>query len=634
MPEALSLLREAVACAPDNPVVVLELADAQFAAGEAGEASASYRRVLDRNPTSIDALCGLGCALAELDQLEDAEGILRMAVALAPDSARAAAGLGVTLLRQGRWTEATEELRRARAGGFSNAGLLNDLGVALRHLNRLDEAREAWRAALALDAGHVQAGMNLGNLYRDEGEIETAHGCYARVLRARGSDCLRIRMATLLPPIYASHEEVHERRRRYGEQLARLAEEKLSPCDPLADGGHNNFYLCYQGGNDRDLQLELAQLYRQVYTPSHREPPKRGPGGRIRVGFVSAFFTDHTIGELNRGIIANLSQELFEVFVFSVGRHEDPTAQSIARNADRHVILPRTLREAEREIAGCGLDVLLYTDIGMEPFTYFLAFSRLAPVQCVTWGHPVTTGIDTIDYFLSSAAQEPPDADAHYSEKLVRLGLLPVYYHPASAPLRKTRADFGLPDAARLYVCPQSLFKLHPDFDAVLRGILAADPRAQIVLPDGHYRQWTDKLRARFARAMPEAAERIRFLPRQGYADYLQLLQRCEVMLDPLHFGGGKTTLDALSLGVPIVTLPGPFMRGRATFACYRQMGIDECVAGDAADYAHKAVRLATEPDYRAAVSRELGTRSVLLAERRDMVRQLEEFLQRAVESG
>jgi protein O-GlcNAc transferase len=630
--QAIPLLTEASARSPDHVPFMLALGDAQLQAGEPAKAAQVFRRALDRDPTSIDGLCGLGCAMGELGEFDDAEGVVRMAVALEPGNGRAAAGLGVILSRRGLWAEAVEELERARSAGYSNASLLNDLGVALQHLHRHGEAAEALDAALSVDPRHVQAWMNLGNLRKEEGDLEAARDCYGQVLRVAPADCLRIRQATLLPPVYASRDEMLACRQRYGDQLDALLDEPLRGGDPIAEGGHNNFYLCYQGENDRELQIKLAQAYRKVYAPRYREPPRRGGGGRIRIGFVSAFFCDHTIGDLNRGIIAHLSRAEFEVFVFSVGRHDDAIAHLIRSHADHYQVLPQALPEAEREIASAGLDVLFYTDIGMEPFTYFLAFSRLAPVQCVTWGHPVTTGIDTIDYYLSSVWQEPGRAEEHYSERLVRLSLLPAFYHPAPQPVPMTRAEFGLPGAAHLYVCPQSLFKFHPDFDGVLRGILECDPQAQIVLPEGHVPHWSAKLRSRFGRMMPQAVNRIRFLPRVGYNQYLQLLQTCDVMLDPLHFGGGKTTLDALGLGVPIVTLPGQYMRGRATYACYRQMGIEDCIADDAEDYVRKAVRLAVEPAYRHDVRKELRARAELLAERHDMVRELEQFLRAAVE--
>ena len=109
----------------------------------------------------------------------------------------------------------------------------------------------------------------------------------------------------------------------------------------------------------------------------------------------------------------------------------------------------------------------------MEPITYTLAFSRLAPVQCVTWGHPVTTGIPTIDYFISSEALESEESDQHYTERLVRLKTPAIYYYRPETPTSlKDRAAFGLPESGALYMCPQSLFKLHPSFDEILAGTL------------------------------------------------------------------------------------------------------------------------------------------------------------------
>ena len=114
----------------------------------------------------------------------------------------------------------------------------------------------------------------------------------------------------------------------------------------------------------------------------------------------------------------------------------------------------------------------------MEPQTYYLAHARLAPVQCVTWGHPLTTGIETIDYFLSSADLEPPHADDHYTEKLVRLSHLTNYYYRPDPPaLTKSRSDFGFADEDHVYLCPQNLFKLHPENDVVFGEILRRDPR-------------------------------------------------------------------------------------------------------------------------------------------------------------
>src|SRR5262249_8223166 len=149
----------------------------------------------------------------------------------------------------------------------------------------------------------------------------------------------------------------------------------------------------------------------------------------IKVGFLSAHFREHTIGRLTQGLVATLARDTFTVTVLSLGRHDDALARFFKRHADRHVELPRHLPTARRLIAAEQLDVLYYTDVGMEPLSHALAFSRLAPVQCITWGHPVTTGIPTLDYFVSSGLLEADGAAEHYTERLVRLKTLPIYYY-------------------------------------------------------------------------------------------------------------------------------------------------------------------------------------------------------------
>ncbi len=206
----------------------------------------------------------------------------------------------------------------------------------------------------------------------------------------------------------------------------------------------------------------------------------------MKVGFISSNFCNLAIGKHFRGVIANLSRELFEVYVFFGKKKSDIIAQFIEKNADKSVTLVSVLEIARKQIAECQLDILFYTDIGMDPLTYFLAFSRLAPVQCVTWGHPDTTGIPNIDYYISCEDFETEGSEAQYSEALVRMKNIPNYfYRPDSVKLtdaQQIRKKVGLPTGNRLYVVPQSLFKFHPDFDAVLGEILRRDSNGLLIL--------------------------------------------------------------------------------------------------------------------------------------------------------
>jgi protein O-GlcNAc transferase len=317
--------------------------------------------------------------------------------------------------------------------------------------------------------------------------------------------------------------------------------------------------------------------------------------------------------------------------VLSLGHYQDDVAEFIRSHADQYLELPGTLPEARRAIGDLRPDILYYCDIGMDALSYSLAFSRLAPVQCVTWGHPLTTGIPTMDYFISSRLMEPPDAEDHYTEKLVPLDSLSIYYHRPPAPAPASRPDFGLHPDAHLYVCPQSIYKFHPEFDRLLGEILRRDPQGRVVLIRWAYQHSDDLLRQRFATVMPDVLDRVDFIPRLQQSQFVSLLGLADVLLDPIHFGGGHTSLDALAQGTPVVTLPGRFLRGRITLGLYRKMGFMECVADDPEQYVAIAVRLGTDPDYRRQVHERIREANAALFEDRDSVVQLEAFFRQAV---
>jgi CRISPR-associated protein Csy1 len=263
-----------------------------------------------------------------------------------------------------------------------------------------------------------------------------------------------------------------------------------------------------------------------------------------------------------------------------------------------------------RQIADSTLDVLVYPELGMDARTFTLAALRLAPVQVAGWGHPVTTGHENIDYFLSCAMMEPEGAQSHYCESLALLpGLGTRYELPAMpAALReKDRRQYQLPEGRTLYLAPQSLFKIHPDNDALFVEILARDPDGVLVFFGGAAATARDifvnRLRRAFAARALSAAGRVKILPDVSHADYQRINELCDVMLDSMHWSGGNTSLDALSAGLPIVTLPGTFMRGRQSMAMLRMLECDELIAASETEYVEIALRLGRDPAKRKALS-------------------------------
>ena len=271
----------------------------------------------------------------------------------------------------------------------------------------------------------------------------------------------------------------------------------------------------------------------------------------------------------------------------------------------------------------------------MHGETFSLASLRLAPVQVAGWGHPITTGLPNVDYFVSSREMEPEDGAASYRERLVLLSGLGTHYATPAAPGQAVRDEFGLPGDRALYLVPQSLFKIHPENDAVLAEVMARDANGILVFFAAPHDSVTAAFQARLTQALArhglQLADRAIFLPYMTHSEYLRVNTVCDVMLDTLHWSGGNTSLDALACGLPLVTLPGRFMRGRQSMAMLRLLGMHELIASDVAGYVATAVKVGGDRELRAALSARIKAGLPTLFNRDEPIRELEDFFERAV---
>ncbi|MCL4202553.1 MAG: TIGR03032 family protein [Pirellulaceae bacterium] len=529
------------------------------------------------------------------------------------------------LHQQGRLHEALQAYRQALEIDPNRAAVHCNLGNLWQELDDQHQAIGSYRQALELDPELVPARQNLGYLLFNHGRTEEAVAVYEALLERDPSPMNRMLDAGVLPVVYQSAADVDRWRQRLSERLDGLLADG-AVIDTTATLAPTSFFLAYQGRNDAEIMRRIGRIHRGP----ELVPPADGPlcprsDGRLRVGFLSAYFRDHTIGRLNLGRIRHLDRRRFEVTVLSATGRQDAVAADFRTAGDRYVPLEREVSAARQRIADQDLDVLIFADVGMDSLTSTLARSRMAAVQCVTWGHPDTTGSPHIDYFLSSELLELPEADGHYSERLVRLPRLATHFpRPAlvdvAPPLDRSQrqalaSGFGLDPQRHHYLCPQTLFKLHPDFDAVLAAIIEADPRAEIVLLEGRVQHWTALLRERFQRTLPDGDRRIRWLPAQPRDAFLRLLAAADVVLDPLHFGGGHTSYEALALAAPVVTLPGEFLRGRITQALYRAIELTDLITETPEAYVETAGRLAGDESFRRKICTRIAAAAGVLYE-------------------
>ena len=583
-----------------------------------------------------------------MGKLDAAQAELERAVVLNPDYVDAIYNLAKLYRDTGDWDAALSAYARVIALDPAHLNARINRANLLAEDGRIDEACDVYDDAAKIateSSGKVRAHVFRGNALRRAGRDEEAMAAYDAALALEPHDGLAIKRALTVPIVTRSRGHIDAVRARVGREIDTLMARALEVFDPGLETSTTNFYLAYHALGDRALQQKTAALQLKAcpelaWAAPHcrkwsRPTKGKGKGRRIRLGIASAYFRRHSIGRLNVGLIAGLDKERFEVFVFSTSDVDDAIAQEINANAAHVTVMTRDLATARHTIADAELDILYYPEIGMDVLTYFYAFARLAPVQCVGWGHPDTTGIPNMDYFVSSTLLEPAGAEAEYSETLYRLATLPTCYRRPEIPARlKSRKELGLPEDRHLYLCPQSIFKLHPDTDGLFGDILAGDPEGEVVLIEGTVGPLTDQLRARFARSIPEFQDRIRIVPRQSPEDFPALIAAADVVLDAPHFSGGNTSFEAFALGQPIVTFDGAFMRGRVTAGMYRKMGLDDCIAASFEDYVGFALKLGTDEGSRAQTKARIAAAADALFEDSEAVREWQRFFEFALEKA
>jgi predicted O-linked N-acetylglucosamine transferase (SPINDLY family) len=661
--DAVQAYRTAAGLRPESAEIHNNLATTLRDLGRHRQAVVHYRQAAAFAPGMADIWYNLANALASTGTPAETEACYRNAIGLKPDFADALANYGRWLMAQDRWAEAETRLADALRLIPNNAGAWNNLGIVSQELAR-PEAEACYRNALAIDPNLGDAHYNLGCLLSGQGHSRAAVASHLAAIAADPAFAPARIAACMahLPILYCSEREIAERRRQYETALQELAEQ---PPASLAGaiGRSQPFFLPYQGQDDRALQAIYGSFACRVLAET--EPPARlaarpGPDERIRLGIVSAFFCDHTLLKLFlEGWLTHLDRNRFHLTGFHTGRVADAQTVRCAGLCDAFVHGLPSAAAWQDAITGAAPHVLLYPEVGIDPIAGRLAAMRLAPVQCVAWGQPETTGMPTIDHFLSSALMEPPDGDVCYTENLVRLPNLGLCYTPDAPPpsgakdqasphnlpapnlLARSGHDVAVregpvPDApvpdvpvpdvlshdvpahelpahdlpahdVPVFWSGQALYKYLPQYDAVFPRIAAelgackfvfiAFARSQAVTDAFH-----DRLRQAFAAVGLESSRYVVMLPPMSQHDYIEAVGRTDVILDTIGWSGGKSTLDCLAINPAIVTLAGRFMRGRHTAAILRRIGCEATIADSLDTYVSMAVRLARDPAWRAQV--------------------------------
>ena len=611
---AVHSFRQAVQCNPALAAAHSNLGTALAEQGQVGEAIACQRRAIELQPSLAEFHNSLGASLMRSERFDEAIACFRRALELKPDYYKAHNNLGAALIEIDQSDAAVESCRRAVELRPDFAEAHNCLAVCLARQEKLDEAIDSWRRALEFQPDYAEVARNLGIQLTQLGRTEEAKDCYLGASSLPpGPEVWRLKYLSLCPTVFDNNEAID----RYRDALLAALEEfgnqqpRFDPAALATAGFAPSFNLQNHGRDERPIRQAYARLLQDSFP---RETPL-GSRGRARIGCIVTEKHEFAFARSVGRVLMRLNPKQFEVVVLATHRGVAALRKDLRADHIQLLGVVNQLAHWVNAVRGVQCDVLYHWEVGTDSINYLLPFYRLAPVQCTSWGIQHTSGIETMDYYLSSALAEPDDAAEYYSEKLLLADTLLTYRERAAPPpVPLAREAFGILPGRHMYLCAQKVGKLQPDFDPLLAGILRRDEAAEIVLlEDRQGRFVVEQWRQRFAAHFADVAPRIRFVPFQLGANYLSMVAAADVLLDPLYFGGVNSTYDGLSLNQPIVTLPSRFQLGLYTLACYRKMGVLDCVARDADHYVELAVKLGTCGDFRAAVVKKIREASPTL---------------------
>lgn len=582
---AIDAYSQALITSPANPKILRDLGKYLASLRRFKEAVAVFHVLCTATPMDAQAWVEYGSLLLDEYQFAEAEAACRKAIEIDPDLASAYHFLSVILHRRDSTQEQLWAIQQAQRAAPESAKYLCTLARAYQYWGRYEEALQV---------------------------IETASE------NLRKNPDVRTVYAMLMPMFATSVAQIEEARDRWMSGLGDLRREGVRLNDPFETVQLTPYYLGYQGMNDRPLAEMASQFFQEaapVLTEVQPNLERRPMAGRkVRLGFLSASLRQHSVGRVLKRFLTHIDRERFEVLNFQLSGHYGPGLEEAAPLADKNWVVYGSHSSQRQQVAEQECDILFIPEHLLLPATYFHCQGRLAPIQCVTWGHPGTTGSNAIDHWLSWAPWEAEGNQERYTENLVRMKNPPMIVDPVEIPERYLgRAELGLPADERLYVCPQTLFKFHPHFDDLLVEILRQDHKAKLVFIEGVHRGWQELVLSRLRRLELTVDDRVLFLPKLKYLQYLSLLKCADVVLDTVHFSGGTSALDAMAVGAPVVTLPFESMQSRMTAGFYEAIGVKDLIAHSAQHYVELATRIAKDPAERQHLSKEMAERSHVL---------------------
>ena len=639
--EALRFFNLAIQCDSNIPETHNNRGNALKGLGKNDEANKAYERAIALRPNYAEAMSNQGVLLLEMGKIDKAIALLESAIQANPHFAVAYNNLGNAFTQIEHYDDAFQCFERALQINPNYLDACLNFGNSLKKCKQYEAAIDCYQHALKINPNNAKTFYLLGEVYYDTGDCGLAKTYYAKSLELYPTD-LETQIALTIaqiPKVAKNEEELSNSRHAFTQQLGFLSATLPQKIDPRLSAkliSRHPFYLAYQDENNKpllsqfgDICIGLAQVIQDGLNiqqiPSQTQ-------AKIRIGIISSFICSHPVWHaITKGWINHLDPDQFELHIFNTNGVEDEETKLAKSQVTNYTNCGTDVINAAQIITNQNLDVILYPEIGMDTVSKALACLRLAPTQVASWGHPETTGIPTIDFYLSAELLEPINGNSFYSEELIQLPNLGTYFENRNVKIMSPDlAALGINSSSPILLCAGSPSKYNPNNDSVFVEIAKRLGQCQFIFFNFDHNLTSllkERLGLAFANAQLDANQFLRFIPFLKKEEFHGLMQKADLYLDTIGFSGFNTALQAIACDLPVVTKEGARMRGRLGSAILHRIGLDDLVCRSVGDYIHLVVELIQNPELLNSYKDKIANSKVLLLNDLEPIRALENFL-------
>jgi len=614
--------------------------------GRKNEALSVHQKALEIAPQDKGVYNNLGNTLKSLGRFEEAELSFKKSIELNPTSAITHNNLGVLLKDTGRLDEAKTSFVEAIRLNPEFAEAHNNLGLTLVDLHNYEDAEASYNRAIKLNPNFAEAYNNLGLFYYSRSMAPKHLDCFMNAIIVDPKNIsYRWNFANLqLLKVYLKDEDYNNSLQKFDDELTKLnhfittenldqAFEVVGTCFP--------YYLAYFEKNNKDLLEKNGEIccrimknWQEKNLPSFiNSNIERNNKKKISIGIISSHIRYHSVwNHFLKGIVSNLNTDKFDLHIFSLNDKSDDETNIIKKRVKYFYSNLKNLNKWANKIKDSGIDIAFYPEIGMDKLTIQLASMRLAPIQLCSFGHPETSGLRTIDYYISSEFLETTKSQSFYSEKLIQLPGLGYYFEPPTLEAPEINlTEFGIDPNLPLILCLGAPNKFSPLYDWVYIEIIKRIKGCQIILNndrEGNSEILKKRLKNKLEQAGLNFAEHFTFiggLTREGYST---LMCNADLLLDPIGFSGANTTLQAIGCGLPVVTREGKFQRTKHASAILRTLGIEELITYTEEEYISLVEKLILNELLRKNLKSKIKSNENYIYKNIEPIRALENFLE------